>query len=299
VAVAVVARPGPLRAGAALYALLCLAALVLPTPVGGNATRLGALLAAPVAFALLWPRRPSGARAAAVPIAYWVAQPAVRDVRRAAATPRSSGPSTGHCSPSSRAAAASACASRSRSPRTTARRAGWRGGVALAAWVGAPARPRAQRALLRRRPLSPTRTGAGCAATPSAFVALPEGVPLDASAEEEKRLLLDGRLAADLTEVGRPGRWRVWRVEGTRPMASGAARLTRLRADGFVLRGRRAGTTTVRVRHTPYWELASGRGCIGPAPGGWTLVRAEQTGTGRGPDAIRAGARARDLPRCR
>ena len=29
----------------------------------------------------------------------------------------------------------------------------------------------------------------------------------------------------------------------------------------------------LRVRYTPYWRLATGRGCVAPGPEGWTRVR--------------------------
>jgi hypothetical protein len=48
VALALPARERALRLGAGLYALLCVAAFVIATPLGGNVTRLGALLAGPV-----------------------------------------------------------------------------------------------------------------------------------------------------------------------------------------------------------------------------------------------------------
>jgi hypothetical protein len=99
---------------------------------------------------------------------------------------------------------------------------------------------------------------------------------MDASAEAEKRLALGA--PGFLKLVGRPGRWRVWAVRGARPLADPPASMTRLGPEGFTLRFRRPGSATVRVRSTPYWSLASGIGCVGPAPGGWTRVSAEQAG---------------------
>ena len=61
VAAALPARERTLRIGAALYALTCVAAFVLPTALGGNATRLGALVAGPVvAGAIARRARPPG-----------------------------------------------------------------------------------------------------------------------------------------------------------------------------------------------------------------------------------------------
>ncbi len=299
VAVAVVAPPGALRSGAALYALLCLAAFVVPSPVGGNATRLGVLVAAPVAFLLLWPRRRLALALLALPLAYWVLQPAVRDVRRAAGDPSTE--RAFHRPLLAYLDRRDGARVRLEIPFTQSR-----GETVFVAPRVALARGW-ERQLDRERnalfyddaTLTAQRYLRWLRRNAIAYVALPEGVPLDASAEDERRLLLSGRLGAALTEAGRPGRWRVWRVAGERPLASGVATLTRLRPEGFVLRARRAGTSTVRVRYTPYWELASGRGCIGPAPGGWTQVRAEQPGriavqTRFGLGRVRASS-----PRCR
>jgi len=297
VAVAVAAPPGSLRVGAALYALLCLAAFVVPSPVGGNAVRLGTLLAAPVAFALLWPRRRVALALLALPIAYWVLQPAVRDVRRAGDDPSTE--RAFHQPLLDFLERRGGGRVRIEIPFTQSR-----GEARFVAPEVALARGWERQLDLERNGLfydegrlSPARYARWLRRNAIAYVALPEGLPMDASAEEEKLLLL--RRPAFLTEVGRPGRWRVWRVEGARPLAAGAATLTRLEPDGFVLRGRRVGSTTVRVRYTPYWELASGRGCVEPAAGGWTRVRAEQPGriavrTRFGLGRVRASS-----PRCR
>jgi len=53
--------PRVLRTGAALYAVALLGAFVIPTAVGGNATRLGALVAGPLAACVLVDRSPDGA----------------------------------------------------------------------------------------------------------------------------------------------------------------------------------------------------------------------------------------------
>src|SRR5690606_9989330 len=60
-----------LRLGALLYLAFCLALFLVDTPVGGNATRLGSLAAAPL-VALAWGRRPALlVLAALVPLVYW------------------------------------------------------------------------------------------------------------------------------------------------------------------------------------------------------------------------------------
>ncbi len=60
------------RLGAALYALALIAAFALETPVGGNATRLAALLAAPLLAGVLWDRHRVALCLLAPVLLYWM-----------------------------------------------------------------------------------------------------------------------------------------------------------------------------------------------------------------------------------
>ena len=73
-----------LRIGALLYAAFALAVFVIPTPLGGNLTRLGALFAGPVLLLVLWPRGRWVVLAVSLPLLYWQLIAPVRDVRKAA-----------------------------------------------------------------------------------------------------------------------------------------------------------------------------------------------------------------------
>jgi hypothetical protein len=73
-----------LRMGVALYAALAVVVFVIPNPLGGNVTRLGALLAGPVAVLVLWPRGRWVVLAVSLPLLYWQLVAPVRDVRKAA-----------------------------------------------------------------------------------------------------------------------------------------------------------------------------------------------------------------------
>jgi hypothetical protein len=68
-----------LRLGAGLYALALLAAYLLPTPMGGNAARLGPLLAAPLLAGVLWQRRRLALLALAPVLLYWQIVTPMRD----------------------------------------------------------------------------------------------------------------------------------------------------------------------------------------------------------------------------
>jgi hypothetical protein len=67
------------RAGAALYALALIGAYTIHTPLGGNAARLGALLAAPLLAGVLWERRRTTLLLLAPVLLYWQLATPIRD----------------------------------------------------------------------------------------------------------------------------------------------------------------------------------------------------------------------------
>ena len=264
-----------LRTGAVLYLALCLAAFAIPSPMGGNAARMGTLVAAPLAWLVLWPHRRLVLAALALPIAYLVLQPPVRDVARAHADPLVD--ARYHQPLIDRFAG--------RAPVRVEIPATQNHGEAFHVALRIPIARGWERQVDRKlNPLfyddglTPRRYAAWLRANAVSHVALPTGgVRLDPSAVEEARLIRYG--VPGLTEVAAAGRWRIFRVTDPLPLAQGAGRLTRLAPSGFDLRVRRAGSTLVRVRYTPYWAVADGAGCVEPAPGGWTRVRTGAPGT--------------------
>jgi hypothetical protein len=264
------ARERALRIGAGLYALACAATYLVASPVGGNVTRLGALVAGPVAIgALAGSRRPALVVAIALPLAYWQAYPAVRDVARAAGDP-------------SVAAAYHAPLVRflERRPGTFRVEIPFTENHWEAARV-APAIPLArgwERQLDRRYGAlfyDGTLTAASYRAwldeRAVAYVALPD-VALDAAARDEARLVERG--VPYLRPVWRDEHWRVFAVRHPAPLVQGSARgpIT-LTSDGFELHALRAGTALVRVRRSRWWRVTAGRACVRPAPGGMTALR--------------------------
>jgi hypothetical protein len=113
------------------------------------------------------------------------------------------------------------------------------------------------------------------------YVALPDA-RLDSSSAAEGRLIASG--LPYLRQVFASAHWRVYSVLGTTPLVSGPAALTSLGHDGFSLAGRGAGDVVVRVRYSPYLVITHGRGCVSEAPGGWTRVRL----AGSGPVSVAA-----------
>jgi len=290
------ARERALRIGALLYAVALAGAFLLTTPVGGNADRLGALMAGPIAACVLAARAPIGRPLVLLALApfllYWQVNAPVTDFASAASDP--SEHASYYAPLLNRLAALGATdprhplrievvttANHSDASRLASRVAlarGWerqldRGHNALFYGSGA---------------LTAASYRAWLLDAAVAYVALPDA-PLDYSATSEARLLRgagarrhhgSGAAApAYLREVWRSAHWRLWAVQGARPIAEPPAVLTGLGVDSFTLQAPRAGTFEVRVRFTPYWALASGHGCVARAPGGWTELLARQAGS--------------------
>ena len=127
------------------------------------------------------------------------------------------------------------------------------------------------------------------------FVALADA-PIDYSAAREAQLLRDG--VPYLHEVWHDAHWRVFEVAGARPLASGAARVTAIDAGRVRLTADRTGAVDLRMRFTPYWRIATGRGCVGPGPGGWTRLRIDRPGPVVLDTAFALGRVRATSPRC-
>jgi hypothetical protein len=109
------------------------------------------------------------------------------------------------------------------------------------------------------------------------WVALPKA-PLDYAAEAEARLLATDAVQG-LQLVWVTPQWRLWHVNGSPGLVTGPARLTSLVPDHLTLQVSQPGEITVRVRYTTFWSVTSGLACLAPAPGGWTAISAQSTGT--------------------
>jgi hypothetical protein len=75
------------RIGAALYALALIGSFALRTPVGGNAARLGALLAGPLLAGVLWDRHRLALGLLAPMLLYWQLVTPIRDLNAIAGDP--------------------------------------------------------------------------------------------------------------------------------------------------------------------------------------------------------------------
>ncbi|WP_187369256.1 hypothetical protein [Baekduia soli] len=282
-----------LRLGVGLYALLLVAAAALSTPMGGNAVRLGAVMAAPVAALVLWPARRGVLLALAPLLLYWQWTTPVNDWVHAARDPSVRAPY--YAGLLARLAAAGGPPFRLEIPFTDNHWESARVGthVPLARGWERQMDRKVNRLFYDGRPLTAARYRRWLDENAVRFVALPDA-PLDPSAAAEAALVRRG--IPYLDEVWHDAHWRLFAVRDPAPLARGA-RATALGIDSVTLDAPRAGRVALRVRWTPYWRLVAGRGCV-VADGDWTALQL----TRPGPARIRADfapgrARAR-TPRC-
>jgi hypothetical protein len=270
-------RQEVLRLGVALYAVLLVVSAVLETPMGGNAVRLGAIFAGPLAAFALWPRHRRALLLLVLPLVYWQWTSPVDDWRQAGPDPsvhasyyggllrfltsrpgepfRVEIPFTDNHWESARVATHVPLAR------------GW------------------ERQLDRKvnalfydgRPLTAARYRRWLDDNAVRYVALADA-PVDYSAAEEAALVR--RRPAYLRAVWHDARWQVFEVAGAAPLAGGGARVTALGVDRVDLSVPRAGRIVVRVRWTPYWRITRGAGCVQPA-GDWTALRLTRAGAVR------------------
>jgi len=258
------APAGRFRTGIALYALLLVAAFAIPSPIGGNAVRLGALLSGPLGFLVLWPRRRRLFWLLALPMVWWGLYPPARDwiesetdpathasyfapvvaelARREAAAPtpgRVEVPFTGRHWEAAHVASAVPLAR------------GWERQY-----------DRKVNDVFYKGKLTPARYDAWLRENAIRWVALPDA-HMDPSAITEAHLVGSGQ--PFLQEVWRSEHWRLYAVRDAVPIG-----VTALRPDGFDA----PGAGLVRIRFSPYWAVIRGQGCVERAAGGWTRVRA-------------------------
>jgi hypothetical protein len=266
-------RHRALRAGIVLYALLLIASAAINSPMGGNAVRLGALLAGPLAALALWPERRRLLLLLAPVLLYWQWSTPADDWWRAREDP------SVHASYYTGML------------RFLESRAGEPFRVEIPftdnhweAAVVAPHLPLArgwERQLDRKvnalfyddRPLTPARYRRWLDDNAVRYVALADA-PVDYSAAEEAALVR--ARPSYLRPAYADAHWRVYEVAAARPLADGA-RVTRHDVDRIDLVAPRAGRVALRVRWTPYWRITRGRGCVARS-GDWTVLRLRNRG---------------------
>src|SRR5918999_3871906 len=264
-----------LRAGLAAYAILLLAAFAIDNPLGGNTTRMGALVLGPVLACALWARNRL-ALAAVVPVLLvWQWGPVVRDLERAGAEPAVTPgyyeplreeldrltrgePTRVEVLPTENHWEATHVPHR----LTIAR--GWERQLDRKLnplFYDESLRAAEYRAWLERLGIS--------------YVAVPDR-PLDYAATAEAALI--ERRPAYLEPIEGTADWEIYRVREATSLASSPGELVRIDAGGFAVRGERPGVSLVRLHHTRYWSVTSGAGCVSESQTGFTRVRFRRAG---------------------
>jgi hypothetical protein len=281
-----------LIAGLVLYALGCIAAYKVATPVGSNAARLGPLLAGPLAALLWWPRHKAWLAIAALPLLYFQWQAPIRDVRTSAGDP--SVKASYYRPLLSFLEAQPGPAFRVEIPFT---RFHWE------AYEVAPHFPLARgwerqldikyNSLFYDGSLTPATYDAWLHRLAVRYVAVSDA-DLDYSAHHETALIDRGQPYLRL--VFRSAHWHVYAVKDPTPIAQGA-RLSALGPSSLTLQASHPGTVRLRVRFTPYWALGEGSGCVADE-GGFVLLRLRRAGTVRLVTRFSLGRIGARSPRC-
>ncbi|HEV7162366.1 MAG TPA: hypothetical protein VGN25_03845 [Solirubrobacteraceae bacterium] len=283
-----------LRLGAALYVLALTGSYLLSTAVGGNADRLGAQFAGPLAACVLMSARPASrhpwrGRALIVLapfLLYWQVNAPLADFAAASSNPSVE---ASYYAPllSELHTLGLGYGARAARIEAVASSAHWE-----ARWL-APhvmlARGWERQLDVQRNklfygpstPLTAARYQQWLASSAVSYVALSDA-PLDYSARAEARLLRAGGLSF-LREVWRSPHWRLFAVLGATPLVQAPASVRSVSTDSLSVYMPRAGNYEVRVRFTPYWALAAGKGCVASAggPEEWTDIRAQRPGSFR------------------
>lgn len=272
-----------LRTGVLLYAAMMLGAYLIPSAIGGNVDRLGALVAGPIAACALIgrARRRTLALIALAPLLiYWQAVAPVADMISAAADPSVAAsyyaPLLGELR--ARSIGFGSPARIEVVPTYDHGEARWVAPHVMIArgWERQLDTDRNAIFYNRAATLSPARYHTWLSGQAISYVAVSDA-PLDYSGRAEARLL--AHPPGYLREIWHSRNWRLFEVLAPTPLAQQPSVLSRLGSDSFTVQVPRAGTFAVRVRFTPYWALSSGHGCVRSGPGGWTEVQSSGAGS--------------------
>jgi hypothetical protein len=274
-------RERVLRVGVVLYGAALLGAFLIPSAVGENAERLGALVAAPVAACVLLPRRTRVLLVLAPALLFWQVISTAEDLAAAASDPSVR---QAYYTPLLDHLRAIGALDTNRPTRieVVPTLVHWD-----ARWVAADVSiargwerqvDRANNSLFYSSPpLTARRYSRWLRSEAVSYVALPDA-PLDSSGLAEAELLRDGP-PRYLREVWHSAHWRLFAVVNAQPLVERPAVVTSMTADSFTLTTPKPGTFKVRVRFTPYWALEGGLGCVQRAAGDWTEIRARAAGS--------------------
>lgn len=259
-----------LRLGLAAYAVAAVVLFVIPNPVGGNITRLGTILAGPLAaVVLLSTGRRRVLMAVAGPLMIWQLAPVTGAIADGS-TP-SSQPAyyagllqflQSHDEPLGRVEI----------PLT---RGHWETTYVASKVPLARGWERQIDVGYNKILYDPELTGSQYRAwllnNRVRFVAVPDAT-LEPASLRQAEIVQSGQ--SWLTPAWHDAHWRVWRVVGAQPLVTGPATLTALEVSSFTLNFRSAGTADVRLHHTRFWQVGDQPACVTRSEEGWTRVTA-------------------------
>ncbi len=262
------------RRGLLIYGAICLGLFAVPTPVGGNIARLGALVVGPVAaVVLIRARRRVALVVVAAPLLAFQALPVFSSTAWAQDDPSAHASYytgmlaflDGHVGP----------AGRVEIPFT---RTHWEAtfvaeSVPLAR--GWERQVDVSHNDVLYQPLTADQYREWLDANAVDYVALPD-TPLDQGGEAEAALLTHP--PSWLTLAYTDAHWRIWRVDGATPLATGVAHVTARTPAKITLWSSGRGVSELRVRWSPYWHIAAGHACVAHAADDMTLLVTDKSG---------------------
>jgi hypothetical protein len=290
-----------LRMGALMYGAALLAAFLLPTAVGGNAVRLGALFGGPLA-ACAWRQDNRRVVLVLAPfLLYWQLVAPIHDVLSATSDPAVQSSYYAPLLEQLDSLGATGPEHPTRIEVVPTRdhwEARWLAPQIALARGWERQLDRAEDALFYdSQALTASRYEAWLQDQAVSYVALPDA-PLDSSGRAEAQLLSTAHLSY-LHEIWHSRHWRLFAVRGARPLVQAGATLERMSSDSFALTVSHPGSFTVRVHFTPYWILESPGGCVSRGAGDWTVLRAKRAGSFRVGIGFSLERIFRHGPRCR
>ncbi len=284
VAIALLAgqRYRALWVGALLYAPACILAALIPTPLGENIARLGALSAGPLLAALIL-SRPTPPRHLGVliligaTVACWQLLGPLRETAKGAVDPSTA--AQYHQPLIDYFETHTDQPFRVEVPFT---RAHWEAAylaphMALARGWSTQLDTKYGALFYRKEtPFSAAEYHRWLRRNAVRYVAVPDAAPDPSSVRE---LAVIASRPSWLKPLWQSANWKVYEVTDHRPMVSGPGDLVSLGRDRFTLQAHRARPMTVRVRWTSFFVLTEGSACLARAKGGWTEVTPVRPGT--------------------
>jgi hypothetical protein len=261
-----------LRIGAVLYAIAAALAYVIPTALGGNVTRLGALFAGPVLALVLWPRGRVVVVAVSIPLLYGQLVGPVRDVAKSAGEPSTERAFYEPLLGELESLREGAPPFRVEVPPTVNR---WEADYVASDFPLA-------RGWLRQLESDDFDLFSGDNLDAGsylgwlhdhgvAYIAVPNA-PLDWLAKDEVDLIDSG--LPYLHPVWSNDDWRLYRVEAGLPLLA-----SEIGPDWFAVSVPRPGKYPVRINFSPTWTVTEGDACVSRGENGNAAVQAKSAGT--------------------